>query len=356
MTATVLRTAQSRLAEEREQRLRARAAEELAMVDMRRAKDEAAAIRDQQRESDRQLSKALHQQRRELEDTLRRQQDENEVKIAQMYAEKEKQVASIHHTQEKKALELEKQLHEALMERDRLLEEQKDMHAAQTREMSKAAEAQAKMMAQSMNGKLEEEKEKRIQHLQQLGVRRIVQQTLFKGWSTWREIYEQRTKRKRLLQQAANRLMKPALVAALKHWETDWKAKQMKRAKMSLEEQLAEERALRQAAEARLAEVQAELTAAKEELKKGRGLDASVKQDLESQLEAERQARVEHLANVGIRRIMQQGIAKGWSAWRSSTSTTNGRSGCCRMRARGWRGRRWCTALRTGRMCDARPT
>ena len=34
--------------------------------------------------------------------------------------------------------------------------------------------------------------------------------------------------------------MKPALVAALKHWETDWKAKQMKRAKMSLEEQLAE--------------------------------------------------------------------------------------------------------------------
>ena len=147
-------------------------------------------------------------------------------------------------------------------------------------------------------------------------MRRIVQQTLFKGWSTWREIYEQRTKRKRLLQQAANRLMKPALVAALKHWETDWKAKQMKRAKMSLEEQLAEERALRQAAEARLAEVQAELTAAKEELKKGRGLDASVKQDLESQLEAERQARVEHLANVGIRRIMQQGIAKGWSAWR----------------------------------------
>ena len=29
----------------------------------------------------------------------------------------------------------------------------------------------------------------------------------------------------------------------------------------------------------------------------------------------EREKRVEHLANVGLRRMFQQGLAKGWTAW-----------------------------------------
>ena len=96
MTASVLRTAQSRLAEEREQRLRARASEELALVDVRRAKEEAQAIKEARKESDRQLTKALMQQRKELEQQLQRQEDEAELKVIEPDAASQPQSSPTH--------------------------------------------------------------------------------------------------------------------------------------------------------------------------------------------------------------------------------------------------------------------
>ena len=200
MTATVLRTAQSRLAEEREMRLRARAAEELAMVDVRRAKEESRAIREEQRDSDRQLTKALMQQRRELEDQIRKQESEQEHKIAAMHAEREKQADAMRESHEAHARQLEDQLKEMLEERNQLLAEQYDEHKREAEKLVKAAADKASQLEQAAERKLDEEREKRVQHLQQIGVRRLFQQGLARGWTAWRDVHQERTRRRRLLQ------------------------------------------------------------------------------------------------------------------------------------------------------------
>ena len=50
-----------------------------------------------------------------------------------------------------------------------------------------------------MQAKLEAEREKRVQHLQQIGVRRIAQMGLAKGWTAWHDNYEEYQYKKRLL-------------------------------------------------------------------------------------------------------------------------------------------------------------
>ena len=54
-------------------------------------------------------------------------------------------------------------------------------------------------MERQMQLKLEQEKEKRVAHLQQLGVKRLMQQGLARGWTAWYDMYseEQRKKRQR---------------------------------------------------------------------------------------------------------------------------------------------------------------
>ena len=48
----------------------------------------------------------------------------------------------------------------------------------------------------------------------------------------------------------------------------------------------------------------------------GGATEAERQRRLEAQLEAEREKRVQHLMEVAARRIGQQGLGRGWSAWR----------------------------------------
>ena len=86
-------------------------------------------------------------------------------------------------------------------------------------------------------------------------------------------------------------------------------------AKMTHAQLLAAERSKASAAETELAKVREELMQARKAMLEGRGMEAERERLAAEQLEAERQKRVEHLAQVGMRRIMQQGLARGWSAW-----------------------------------------
>jgi len=148
MTAVVLRTAQSRLAEEREQRMKARADEELAQVDVRRAKEEARAIREEQRESDRLLSKALFQQRRELEAQLQRQADEEELKIAAINQERNAEHEAMLEEREQHERDLAAKLQSVLAERDQLLFEQEDAHRREAERLKREAAQQASIIEQ----------------------------------------------------------------------------------------------------------------------------------------------------------------------------------------------------------------
>lgn len=79
VTASVLRAAQDRLTKEREARQLARVGEELAMVDVRRAREEMKALSEERRQEASALAKAMSEQRKVLEDELQRVETEQEV-------------------------------------------------------------------------------------------------------------------------------------------------------------------------------------------------------------------------------------------------------------------------------------
>ena len=130
-----------------------------------------------------------------------------------------------------------------------------------------------------LQSKLEEEKEKRVQHLGTIGVKRMMNQKLSMGWSAWFEMYQDYLYKKRLLKNAGNRLAKPRMVQAFIHWQEDWDAliaaREAKRAKMTEAERVADAaRERREGEEAKNKELQqlrAELAAAREAMLAGNG-------------------------------------------------------------------------------------
>ena len=72
--------------------------------------------------------------------------------------------------------------------------------------------------------KVEEEREKRVNHLQQVAARRLGQMVLARGWGGWHETWASARRRQRLLKAAGARLQRPMLTATLGHWRQDWSA------------------------------------------------------------------------------------------------------------------------------------
>ena len=81
-------------------------------------------------------------------------------------------------------------------------------------------------MQRMLEEQLAAEREKRVAHLQQMGIRRLMNAGLSRGWTAWHDLYQEQMHQKRMLQAAGARLRKPKLVAAFKHWEHDWEATQ----------------------------------------------------------------------------------------------------------------------------------
>ena len=48
-----------------------------------------------------------------------------------------------------------------------------------------------------------------------------------------------------------------------------------------------------------------------------------------SELEREKEKRVAHLQQLGVRRLMQQGLARGWAAWPACTPSSVGAADAC---------------------------
>jgi len=172
---------------------------------------------------------------------------------------------------------------------------------------------------------LEKEREKRVAHLQDLGVRRLLQFNLARGWTAWLEGYRSILHMKRIMRASVARLSRPRMVAAFMHWHHDWDAEAAAaaaaaaaRAKMSHEELLAAEVSKRAKVEERAHQLEIELRAARESMLAGHGKEAELKRRMEEQLEEEREKRIAHLHQVGLRRLFQKDLAKGWSSWRAT--------------------------------------
>ena len=71
--------------------------------------------------------------------------------------------------------------------------------------------------------RLDEEREKRVDHLQQIAARRIGQMGLARGWGAWHEVYAQKARHQQMLKGVGARMRKPALHATFGHWRQDWR-------------------------------------------------------------------------------------------------------------------------------------
>eukprot|EP00966_Prymnesium_polylepis_P186653 4326494-Prymnesium_polylepis.1 len=111
-----------------------------------------------------------------------------------------------------------------------------------------------------------------------------------------------------LLVGSGARLMKPKLVACYRLWHDDWDANTKKTTAITVVRagrELHEAQKAKVDVEAQLAAMQAELRAAKQALSRSAGQEDDLAKQLELELEAEREKRVAHLAQLGMRRIMQ---------------------------------------------------
>ena len=155
--------------------------------------------------------------------------------------------------------------------------------------------------------KLEAEREKRVEHLQNVAARRIGKMGLARGWSGWQEMWAEKVRQRSQLKAAGGRLLRPKLAASLGHWKSDWAA-EVAAAIERGKRQLAADAAARQSSEANLAltALRAERDAARAEVAKQReayekleeeyGLGKSeAEKDMARRLEAEREKRVEHV-------------------------------------------------------------
>jgi len=177
-------------------------------------------------------------------------------------------------------------------------------------------------LQRQMQMELEAEREKRVAHLQQIGVRRLFQQGLARGWTAWLDMFVEYRRKKRLLQNAGARLSRPKMVSAFVHWQRDWdadiaakRAQLAARAKMTQEELLADEVRKREAVEDKLKKLEGEMKEARKAMAEGRGQEAEMQRQMEEKLTAEKEKRVAHLQQIGVRRLFQQGLARGWTAW-----------------------------------------
>ena len=164
---------------------------------------------------------------------------------------------------------------------------------------------------------MEKERERRVANLAQVGLRRMFQAGVAKGWSAWHDMWEQKVLQQQLLKKSAARLAKPKLAAAMTHWLRDWQAAESEKLQALQQTSLADESRKRQAAEAEVEKLKAELAEARQAMLEGRGQEAELQRQMEAELEKEKEKRIEALGSQGLKRIMNQKLAMGWTAWHS---------------------------------------
>ena len=221
---------------------------------------------------------------------------------------------------------------------------QEDLDAAETRAATAVAQRaeleetckklfSGQMTAQEQMALAQERaKEERVTLMAKNATRRIKNQGLIKGWASWHGEWAAAARRRRMLAAAGARLAKPAVTTAFAHWRAGWEGvekEHLAQKKMSISQQLAQEQARSAALEASLHELRSEHSALSKEGRQGtqklKALEQKVAQMMNGQLSAEQQlafateqakeSRVQLIAESVLRRIVQRGLARGWTTW-----------------------------------------
>jgi len=102
------------------------------------------------------------------------------------------------------------------------------------------------------------EKEKRVEHLTQMAVRRLGRRDISRGMNAWIDMFTESRRRQRMLKLCASKLSRPKLVNSYVHWRQSWEMEQVISKKLTAKQQLALERSLRENAETQATRVQVE--------------------------------------------------------------------------------------------------
>ena len=145
---------------------------------------------------------------------------------------------------------------EAKMKRERVVVRQEVR--AEGMRMAVVAEAQARCLTEE---KMVIEREKHMEHLQSIYLRRMALKDLAYGWAGWHAAWSAQTRQRSLLRQACARLARPIVAAAYRAWSKDW-AHEVMRA--TVEGRAAETKALVRGMEEALEEARAALGEARE--------------------------------------------------------------------------------------------
>ena len=166
--------------------------------------------------------------------------------------------------------------------------------------------------------KAAQDKERRVEHLTDMAARRMGKKELAMGWQAWSELYHEKVHQRNLLKKAGARLTKPKLISAYAQWHADWRdgaaAHAAALAAATQSQRLAAETSRAVQAEAALAAVQAELGLARKALAES-GDQVELRRQMEEQMAAEKEVRVEHLAQMAARRLGKRELSAGWQAW-----------------------------------------
>ena len=196
------------------------------------------------------------------------------------------------------------------------LKSQEAMHKqelAEYRGQFRTAEQQAAEQAAK-------EKEERIELLRRQIGRRMMNQGITRGFQAWHDMWVAKVQAMDKLRQCGNRLRAPEKSLAFTLWSNDWSAvmearrekeRRMKEGGMSAERQTIMEQ---------MEKLKAELAAAEEDKKTSLErlrieLSGTAEEYAAMQAEKAKEERIELLRRQVMRRMMNQGIANGFTAW-----------------------------------------
>jgi hypothetical protein len=170
----------------------------------------------------------------------------------------------------------------------------------------------------ALTKQLEAERERRVEGLKAVAIRRMVLKELARGWSGWFAMYEAQVHQRNLLKKAGARLTKPQMSACYHHWRRSWEeieAASLRRGALAAELRAVELGTSHGTLAAECERLRAELAAAREAMLRGEGYEAERERRQEEREARTRERRVEHLSALAARRMGRKELAMGWQAW-----------------------------------------
>jgi Ca2+-binding EF-hand superfamily protein len=193
--------------------------------------------------------------------------------------------------------------------------------------------SEAELQVQEILAKEAREKEKRVEHLCDMIARRMLRKDLTRGWTAWKDMWEEEARRKRMLTHACASLKNPDLTWAYALWKQMWQIvrkaldekKQRELARLHARQTAAlssGSESLRQELERVTRDYERKLKEAKDayhrvmdRLEELDGAGAEAARRHEEQIATEREKRIEHLCGMIARRMLKKDLTRGWAAW-----------------------------------------